>query len=215
MHLDNSSHSCCWIVGAGDFSPYGFAPKSNDLIVAADGGSVHLKQTLFKPDVVIGDCDSSACPTEGAEIIRLPAEKDDTDMLAAIRLGLVRGFPCFRIYGGTGGRMDHTLANLQILNFLTKHDARGLLVGSDITFTAITDGALLFDEASVGLLSVFAQGGTAYGVNLEGLKYPLTNATISSYCPLGVSNEFTGVPARVSVGFGTLLISYVHTAKEA
>lgn len=212
MYLDNSS--CCWIVGAGDFSPYGFAPKSDDLIIAADGGSAHLKRTVFQPDVVIGDFDSSACPTEGAEVIRLPVEKDDTDMLAAIRLGMERGFRFFRLYGGTGGRMDHTLANLQLLSFLSKRGARGLLVGNDTSFTAITDGALLFDEASTGILSVFAQGGTAFGVNLEGLKYPLTNATLLADYPLGVSNEFTGVPARVSVGSGTLLIVYTHTVKE-
>ena len=49
----------------------------------------------------------------GGEIVRLPAEKDDTDMVAALRLGLARGYRDFRLYGAAGGRIDHTIANLQ------------------------------------------------------------------------------------------------------
>ena len=48
-------------------------------------------------------------------------------------------------------------------------------------------------------------GEKAEGVSIEGLYYPLQNAVLTSGFPLGVSNQFTGVSARVSVRKGTLL----------
>ena len=60
-------------------------------------------------------------PDAGERVRRLPVEKDDTDTLAAVKLGLERGCTDFWIYGGTGGkRLDHTLANLQTLLYLRR-----------------------------------------------------------------------------------------------
>ena len=210
-----NSPACCHIVGAGDFFAGGFAPAGGDLVIAADGGHRHLARIGVRPDVVVGDFDSLAEPPDGAEVVRLPAEKDETDMLAAIRLGLARGFRLFKLYGGTGGRLDHTVANLQLLCHLSLRSARGYLVDESCVFTAITDGELRFDASSSGVLSVFAPLNEALGVALEGLKYPLKDATLRGDYPLGVSNAFTGRPARVSVASGTLLVAYPHTAVES
>ncbi|NLD59260.1 MAG: thiamine diphosphokinase [Clostridiales bacterium] len=204
----------CWIVGAGDFCARGFAPAPGDWVVAADGGLASLAQIGVSPDAVVGDFDSLASPPEGAEVVRLPVEKDETDMLAAIRLGLERGFRDFRLYGGTGGRLDHTVANLQLLCYLSLRGARGRLVDESCQFTAITDGELRFGAASTGVLSVFAPLGEARGVALEGLRYPLEGATLRGDYPLGVSNAFVGRPARASVASGTLLVALPHTAVE-
>ena len=128
--------------------------------------------------------------------------------MLAVKLGLEQGFRRFCIYGGVGGRTDHTLANLQTLGFLAARGCVGCLVGDDECFTVVAHGAVGFAPGARGHLSVFAHGGKAEGVTLEGLQYSLTGATLTPDFPLGVSNAFTGVSARISVETGALLLCW-------
>ena len=137
-----------------------------------------------------------------------------TDAMAALDEGLARGFRRFALYGGVGGRFDHTLANVQAMAYLAGRGARGVLIGDGDALTAVRDGAIEFPAGLTGYLSVFCHGDRATGVNERGLKYSLTDATLTNRHALGVSNEFTGAPARVSVASGTLVI-YWHQAAEA
>ena len=57
-----------------------------------------------------------------------------------------------------------------------------------------------------GYLSVFCNSGTAEGVTLSNLKYPLDDSEFTGSFPLGVSNQFLDVPAQVSVRRGSLLL---------
>lgn len=199
----------CYVVGAGTFYGHVIAPKPGDLLIAADGGYTYLQKHHIPADWVIGDFDSLRVPPDHPHVVPLPKEKDDTDMLAALRMGLEAGYRVFRLYGGTGGRMDHTLANLQCLAFLSRRGAQGFLYGPDYIATAITNGTMTFGPEHKGYVSVFALSDPAAGVYLKGLKYPLTDATVTPDFPLGVSNEFTGVPSSITVKNGTLLILYL------
>ena len=58
-------------------------------------------------------------------------------------------------------------------------------------------------------LSVFCWGEPAQGITLEGLKYLLRGATLTCDVPRGVSNEFLGGPARITVEQGTLVVMVV------
>ena len=197
----------CFIVGAGAVDPALKLPlKEDDLLIAADAGWLAVEQMGLVPHLVVGDFDSLGRRPDHPNTIVLPAVKDDTDMHAAIKLGQARGYTRFALYGGTGGRLAHTIANLQLLNGLAQQKCRGFLVGDGTVSTAIQNDSLCFPAAMAGYLSVFCQGGTARGVTLSGLKYELNGAELTSCFPLGVSNEFTGVPARVSVEDGTLLV---------
>lgn len=200
------SEPICYVVGAGDFFPRGLCPAPGDLVIAADGGYAALEGAGLVPDLVVGDFDSLAAPPDHPRVLRLATEKDDTDMLAALRLGTERGFRDFRLYGGTGGRMDHTLANLQCLAWISCRGFSARLYGDGWTVAAVTDGTLTFGEAHRGFLSVFCHGDRAEGVTLTGLKYSLEDAVLTNCIPLGVSNEFTGAPAAVTVKKGTLLV---------
>ena len=105
----------CYIVGAGDFTPRGFAPVPGDLVLAADGGYRALYSLGYTPDLLLGDFDSLGdlpLPPD-LPVLRFPARKDDTDTGLALRHGLDRGFRDFALYGCAGGRVDHLLANLQ------------------------------------------------------------------------------------------------------
>ena len=196
----------CYIVGAGERAIALPAPEQGDLLIAADGGYAWLKERGLKPDLVVGDFDSMAEPAGVAHLVRLPKEKDETDTMAAVRLGRARGYRRSHIFGGTGGRFDHTLANLQLLAWLSRRGEEGRLYGPDWTAAAITGGTLEFGPEHRGMISVFAHSDTVRGVTIEGLKYSLSGAELDNGFSLGVSNEFTGVPARVSVKEGTLLI---------
>lgn len=67
----------------------------------------------------MADFDSGEAPRETrAEVLRLPAEKDWTDTMAAAMAGLERGFLDFLLLGCTGGRLDHTIANLAVMLYI-------------------------------------------------------------------------------------------------
>jgi thiamine pyrophosphokinase len=193
-------------VGAGEVcSDLTLNLREDDLLIAADGGLATVERMGLVPHLVIGDFDSLGSRPARPNTIVLPMVKDDTDMCAAIRLGRERGYTRFALYGGTGGRLAHTLANLQLLDGLAREGCRGFLVGDSTVATAVHNGTLEFPADMTGYLSVFCNSGTAEGVTLHGLKYQLTDQTLVGSFPLGVSNEFVGTTARVEVACGTLL----------
>lgn len=204
----------CYISGAQEPGPVAISPYRPAFIIAADRGLEHLTAQGITPDLTVGDFDSLGRVPEGDNVLRHPAEKDDTDMLLAVREGLRRGYRKFLLYGGLGGRLDHTLANLQTLVFLAREGAAGWLLGDGMAVTALRDGCLNFGPGHAGVISVFCAGSDARGVNLEGLYYPLRNATLTSGFPLGVSNQFTGVPSKVSVREGELLVMWQESPES-
>lgn len=201
----------CIIFCAGEFHGLIAPISKNALIIAADGGLVHLKKLGIPPHRIIGDFDSLGYAPEGAQVF--PVEKDDTDSMLAIRHGLEAGCKTFLIYGATDGpRADHTVANYQALQFLADRGAKGYLIGKEQLVTVLKNDTLSFPSLSDGVLSAFCMGADATGVNLQGLQYPLTDGVLCAGFPLGVSNHFIGKPATVSVKNGSLLLFYPRKA---
>ena len=159
------------------------------------------------PDLLLGDFDSLAVVPDFAHIHRVPVEKDDSDMMLAIKDGLSHGQKEFHLYGGMGGaRSDHTLANMQSLLYLTCHGAQGWLYGDKEQYTVIRNESITFPAKEQGIMSVFCRGADAEDVSISGAQYPLDDAPLSAEFPLGVSNHFVGNPITVSVRKGSLLI---------
>ena len=174
-------------------------------VIAADGGLRHTEKLGIAPDAVLGDFDSLGFCPEGANVF--PVEKDDTDAMLAVRLGLDRGCGEFLLYGSLDGpRLDHTVANFQTLQFLAEHGAAGYLIGNTTMVTVVKNGKITFPAGLSGTISVFCMGPDAVGVTEKGLFYGLENGTLSSGFPLGVSNHFTGEAAEISVKNGSLLV---------
>ena len=206
------SNAICYIVGAGENYGLNFTPTTEDFVIAADAGLHYLEQRGIAADLVIGDFDSiNVLPTH-PNTLALNPEKDDTDMLAAVREGIKAGYSVFHVYCGTGGRIDHTIANLQVLAYLAQNGMQGFLFDKDSVMTAITNQKITFDKIPSGYISVFSYTEKAEGVYLQGLKYELNNATLTNTFPLGVSNEFIGKESSVSVAAGTLLIVFPKEA---
>jgi len=202
------SKNNCYIVGAGTNYGLDFTVAVGDFVIAADGGFDHLHKQGITPDLSIGDFDSIAGkPTQG-NIIALDKVKDHTDTFEAIQKGISLGYESFHIYCGTGGRFDHTFANIQALGFLSRNNKRGYLVGQDYVVTAITNSGIVFEPGCRGFISVFAYSDKATGVCIKGLKYELDDHCLTNTFPIGVSNEFTGVGSVISVENGTLAIIF-------
>ncbi len=196
----------CYIVGGGDFDSERFYPAKNDYIIAADSGLVYIEEAGYTPDLIVGDFDSLGYRPKKENVICHPVQKDDTDLALATQTAVERGYKTLYLYGVTGGRLDHTLANLQLLTNLAFKGIAVYCFCPDCTITAIKEGCLSFDAGYRGMVSIFAATDKAEGVTLEGLKYPLEKAVLTGNRALGVSNEFTGVPALVSVEKGVLWI---------
>ncbi len=195
----------CLIFCAAEFDRLAAPIEKDDHIIAADGGLLHTRKLGLEPHVILGDFDSLGFTPEDARVY--PVEKDDTDAMLAVRLGLSLGYREFILYGSLDGpRLDHTVANFQTLQFLADQGAQGCLVGREYLVTVVKEGTLRFPAGAEGTVSVFCMGPDARGVTLRGLHYPLTNGSLSSGFPLGVSNHFTGEAAEISVAQGSLLV---------
>ncbi len=194
----------CW--SPSELPPQGL--REDDVIVCADSGMDYARRCGVTPSVVLGDFDSysGALPSR-TEIIRLPAEKDDTDTMFAARLGLERGVREFLIAGGIGGRLDHTLGAVQTLNFLVSRGA----------YASMSDGNQFVEVLKAPVTKEYSREGAKYfsllaltpevtGVTLEGFKYPLSGATLTYDFPLAVSNEITAPTATISAGTGRLAV---------
>ncbi len=202
----------CYIFGAGEIHSPRKKVSPADTVIAADGGYAGAIEAGLEPSAVIGDFDSGSPPVGAAHVVKLSRDKDDTDMLAAVKLGLRRGYRTFVIYGGVGGRLDHTVANFAVLRYLNDFDARGFLIDRNAVATVITDGKIVLPSSARGTVSVFAYGGEASGVNYKNLGYILTDATLRPDFPIGVSNAVGAnektAPAEISVKHGSLLVFF-------
>ncbi len=206
------------LIGAGELdSNMAETIKQNvaadSFIIALDGGLAFCAEHGIEPAMIVGDFDS--LPVEKQELLerypqevihRLPCEKDDTDTLAALRMAVDMGYEQFIIYGGLGGRFSHTMANIQSLLFLKEQGLQGELVGVDKRIFLIKDESIILPAKEKGYISVFSYSERAIGVTLKNLKYEIEDAKLLNSFPIGVSNEFIGKDAEVSVKQGVLLI---------
>ncbi len=197
----------CYIIGAGDFFGFAKRPCGDDFVIAADGGYAVCQKEGIAPNLILGDFDSLGWVPKDGNVLRAPVEKDDTDMMLAVKEGLKRGCTRFHIYGGTGGRLDHTIANLQTLLYLKAHGADGLLYDKNCYFTVLKNEKREFLARETGTFSVFALQAEAKGVTISGGQYETSGITLKEDEPMGVSNCFVGKPVTVEVLDGTLLCS--------
>ena len=193
----------CIIFCAAGFDGLIAPIPENALVIAADGGLRHTQALGLAPDIILGDFDSLGYVPDHARVY--PVEKDDTDAMLAVRVGLEQGCDTFLFYGAMDGpRLDHTIANFQTLGYLATHSARGYLLGRDYIATVLSEESIAFSEAATGIFSAFCLGPFAE-VSIEGLHYPLDHGKLSPDFPLGVSNHFAGCPARITVHEGLVL----------
>ncbi|MGI6710871.1 MAG: thiamine diphosphokinase [Bacilli bacterium] len=198
----------CYVVGAGEFYNHMIDPGSDDYVIAVDNGFNYLMNMGVRIDLVVGDFDSYGGIPIHPNVVVLKQEKNETDMLAAINIGKSKGYKNFCLYGGIGGRISHTIANIQCLHMLSQEGLQGFMYGDAEIITVITDSQIDFGDNYRGFISVFSLSEKAEKVSIKNLKYEIENQTLTNKYPIGISNEFIGKKSSVSVGRGSLLIIY-------
>lgn len=199
----------CLIAGGGRIDNLSWLKKTAeecDYIIAADKGYKTLKKADVEIDIAIGDFDSLGYVPEDVIVKKLKAEKDDTDTMTAVRYALDKGAEEILILGGTGGRLDHTVANLQTLSFIAYHSALGKLIDETNEIMGLIPGEYKFQNRAGHSLSTFSMTDEVSGLCESGVKYPLDNAVLTNKFPLGVSNEIVEDFAVISFKSGILFV---------
>lgn len=200
----------CYIVCALDCK-LDFKPDDSDIVIGADRGYLTLVENQIKPDIAIGDFDSYKGKIQCENIIKYPVKKDFTDSALAIEKAMSMGYKKIVVYGAIGGLLDHTLANIALLSEYTKKGFEISFVDGENVVFALYNNKVIFSKEASGRISVFSYTDESNGVCEKGLLYELDNAILKNTVPLGVSNEFIGRSAEISIKEGILI---VYTSKE-
>lgn len=182
--------------------------ESADYIIAADGGQNRAREFGLQPDCVIGDFDSTTL-NEGFDCIYItyPAEKDLTDTEAALTHALEKGCRNVILLGGMGGRLDHTMGNIGLLDkYYNSFDHMEFIDGKNRMELLKNSGRTLKRDARYKYFGLVSLNAEASGIDIRGAKYELTVASLERASTLGVSNEFSEDTVEIYVREGTLLI---------
>lgn len=184
-------------------------------LIAADKGMEFFMQAGILPDLVVGDFDSLS--EEGKKYIiengslkvkRLKPEKDDSDTQSAVSHAVLEGAKNILILGATGSRLDHLMANIELLALGKELGVQISIMDANNYICLVRSGTVLKKKGQFGrFVSFFPLGGEVQGLTLEGFKYPLKD-----YClrvrdsGLTVSNEIKEDTAEVTFDSGTLMM---------
>lgn len=211
------------LIGAADFNETHFRSQAFDYCIAVDGGWAACVQAGITADVVVGDFDSLGFIPEGVPIKEFPHVKDESDMELACLHAQEVGAGELYFYGAFSGRLDHSIANIQLMRSCAQRGLKTVGVGQDFALVMLsahtptppdTPNSISFDAFDPAILggeyapylSTFAIAGDAHVLDISGLAYEVTDFTLLGDVSRGLSNEFVGMPARIRVQHGNVLV---------
>lgn len=184
---------------------------AEDLVIAIDSGLEHCLTAELKPHVVMGDFDSASAAAlawaekQQVEFIPYPPAKDKTDTQLAVEHAIKLGAQEIHLYGALGSRFDHSLANVQLLLYIAKLGAYGLVSDGRQKVYLLQDEMWLEPEAQM-CFSILPLTLELEGLTIRGARYPLTDAQISLGDTRTISNEFMKQPVQLSLKKGIALV---------
>lgn len=202
-------------VYADTVAELGITVNHDALIIAADSGYLTAKRLGVRVDMLIGDLDSldksklSANELDEMEKILVSPIKDDTDTQLAIDTALSRGAKRIALIGGLGGRLDHTLSSVFMLEYLAE---RG--IGAAMTdgknrvhiMRASGEAVSICIDRGYKYLSIVSLTDICRGVCVSGVYYPLDGVEITRKYTYAVSNEITADSAKITLSDGVMLV---------
>ena len=216
--IKEKSSGCAYIfTGGTGFSPEYMTdiPAEDDIIIAADSGCRILsdfseKMHKIDPDIILGDMDSydkSGIEKKypEAKFISFPPEKDDTDTALAVKTAAELGCRKIIIAGGLGGRLDHTLANICLLEYIRDIGGSCIITdGKNRAYLAEKENILDGKRKYVSLIPLDEK---VKNVKMDyNFKYPYETKILERRSFVTVSNEIIKAPARIYVDEGMALI---------
>ncbi|NLY47145.1 MAG: thiamine diphosphokinase [Tissierella sp.] len=202
------------IISSGKINDYSLLEKlicENDYIVCADGGLDHIMQVDKIPNIILGDLDSISdlgvkyIKEKNIEIEKFPSIKDNTDTELAIIHLINKGMDHITLIGGTGTRLDHTVANIFLLKKFNKDGVFFRIVDDNNVINYVTD-AIRIEKKENRFISIIPLNSEGIVVSLIGFKYPLKDKHIKFSSTLGVSNEIIHDYGTVMIYKGEALV---------
>lgn len=185
-----------------------------EYIIGVDRGMEFLYQNDIMPTYIVGDFDS--VQPEIMEYYRNETKvpirefnpvKDASDTEIAMRLGLALGAEELCLIGATGTRLDHVMANIQILKIALDAGVDAYVLDEYNKISLIQDEKTLSKKEQFGeYFSVFPLSGTVGSFSIEGAKYPLSFHTLTPYDSLCVSNEIEDEEVRITFPDGIVIL---------
>lgn len=182
-------------------------------IIGVDRGAEFLDRHGIMPDYVVGDFDSISPEViqKYKQETQIPVRaynpvKDASDTEIALQLAMETGYKEILILGATGSRVDHMLANLQILSLPFGAGIQAWIMDEYNKISIIPKTFVLEEKNAYGkYFSLFSLGGVVEGLTLSGAKYNLSNHTLIPNNSLSVSNQFIESQIKIQYESGTLL----------
>jgi len=196
------------IIGNGsmyDYEYIGGKLRKNDYIICADGGYKHAKALNIKPDVVIGDMDSIGENDYDGEVINLPIRKDFTDSEVCVKYVLLKDFEEILMLAFTGTRVDHTLANVFLLEQISNSGKKARIIDEHNEIYYAESENIIYGEKG-DIISIIPIGQNLCSVTTNGLDYPLENEDLIFGESRGVSNIMTSNKCTITIGNGRGII---------
>ncbi|WP_117169750.1 thiamine diphosphokinase [Paraliobacillus sediminis] len=183
-----------------------------DYWIGADKGSYRLIEANISLDLAIGDFDSITevelirVKEHAKEIKVFPIEKNETDLDLAILEAIALKPDNLVIFGATGGRMDHTLANIQLLYRLDP-DIQTSIIDSQNEISLFRSGIHDIEENyNLPIISFIPLTPTVEGLSLENFYYPLEDKVIEWGSTLCLSNKLIRKKGTFSFDTGILIM---------
>jgi len=192
----------------------------DDFIIAADGGTRHALALGPTPNIIIGDMDSLPSTfnlqTFNGELLRFPADKNETDLELAIQHALTLNPEQVIILAALGGRLDQTLGNIALISspFFIPHSSFLIRLDDGIEEVFFCNDHVQITGAVGDTVSLIPWQGEVTGVVTTNLKWRLQNETLYPHKTRGISNEMTGGTATVQIKSGLLLIVHQRIDKQ-
>lgn len=205
--MGNKKVKCMIVSGAPD-DDYEFLKEKldeNAYIIAADSGYLKCVQVGVVPNLIMGDFDSSPIPEIKTEIIKLPAEKDFTDTFYCLRKAIELGFEEIEILCAIGNRADHNYSNMLCLDYCIKNNVKCSIMNRRNKLQLV-DKEIVIDDCAYKYFSLFAFLGAVQGLSINGAYYELDCVDMMPYEQYAQSNCFKGVPVKISVQKGVILL---------
>lgn len=191
------------IISGGEYVPYTGPPC--DLVIACDRGYLHAEKMGIRPDLILGDFDSSPAPDGSIPFEWFSAHKDDTDTMLAVKRSLESDHREITIACAFGGRLDHSFANIQAGAYAADRHAVVRLLGSDTKACIFRDRSVCFPEQTGWSLSVFSLSDSCT-ISITGTEYECSDLTFRNIYPIGISNRWVSDKACITGKDGILMV---------
>lgn len=184
----------------------------NDFIICADGGLNYLDDLNIMPDLIVGDFDSVDLSLiekyKNVKISKYPSEKNFTDTEIAIEEAIERGYKEITILSATGTRLDHTMANILLIERYIKEGIIIRIVDNN-NYIQILNQNISINKKEGYFLSIIPITEHIDGIRIKGVKYPLEDVKVYRGSTLCISNEIMANTAEINIknGVGLLFLS--------